>query len=123
MLDLLVPAVAAAVFLLVTSRIREPTRLRVHAVIVAGASGVYLNAGLGTWEILYAVAALAVAYRALGSYRWVGVAWLMHSAWDAVHHLQGYELLDVVPQSSFGCAICDAVLGVYFLYLSARRAG
>jgi hypothetical protein len=39
----------------------------------------------------------------------------MHSAWDTAHHLRGHELLSFVPGSSFGCAICDAVLATWFL--------
>ncbi len=33
------------------------------------------------------------AYRGLDSYVWIGVAWLLHTAWDALHYLR-------VPRSS-----------------------
>ena len=49
-------------------------RRTLNAVIVAGVSGVYLSGGFGIWEIVYPVVATPVVYRALQSYRYVGVA-------------------------------------------------
>jgi len=89
LMDILGPAVGAGVFMLTMSMVREPTRRTVNAVIVAGASSAYLNGGFGVWEILYPVVATPVVYRALQSNRFIGVAWLMHAAWDLPHHLWG----------------------------------
>nr|GFC70465.1 hypothetical protein [Tanacetum cinerariifolium] len=46
------------------------------AILVAGASGVYFNGGLGTWEYAFASVVLLVAYGGLNSYAWLGVGWL-----------------------------------------------
>jgi hypothetical protein len=83
------PAIGAGVFVIVMSRVREPTRRILNAVIVAGASGVYLSGGFGVWELVYPVVVTPVVYRALHSYRSIGIAWLMHAAWDVAHHLWG----------------------------------
>jgi len=45
---------------------------------LTGASGVYLSGGFGIWEIAYAMVATPVVYRALQSYRYIAVAWLMY---------------------------------------------
>ena len=57
--DYVGPMVSAAIFVLVMSLIKEPTRRTFNAIFVAGASGVYLSGGFGLWELLYpAIAAL-----------------------------------------------------------------
>ena len=61
-----------------------------------------------------AVATFA-AYRGLDSYRWIGIAWLLHTAWDVVHHLYGNPLWHWDPMSSFGCAILDSLIALWFL--------
>ena len=81
-MDVVGPAIGASVFVLGMSIVSEPTRRTLNAVIVAGASGVYLSSGFGIWELAYPVLVTPVVYRALQSYRYIGVAWLMHAAWD-----------------------------------------
>src|SRR5262245_25543937 len=108
--DGIVPVAIGLVFIAVMQRIDEPRRLRLNALLAAGASTTYLGGGLGGWEIVYMVVAASVAYRATASYRYVGVAWLMHSGWDLVHHLWARPILDLQATSSFGCAITDALL-------------
>jgi hypothetical protein len=113
--DYIVPAAAAVVFVLVMSLLKEPTRQRFNAILVAGASGVYLSGGFGPWELLYPAAAGTVSYLGLRSHRFIGVAWLMHAGWDAVHHLYGNPIWPFMPTSSFGCLIFDSLIAIWFL--------
>jgi hypothetical protein len=113
--DYLGPAAGALVFVALMSFLREPARRTYNAVFVAGAMGVYVSGGLGLWELPFAVAGSVVAYRGLRSYRFVGVAWLMHSAWDLVHHLYGNPIWPFLETSSMGCAVFDAVIALWFL--------
>jgi uncharacterized protein DUF6010 len=114
-MDWVGPAVGAVLFVLVMSRVNEPARRRFNAIFVAGASGVYLSGGFGAWELLYPAIAAPVAYLGLRSHRFIGVAWLMHSAWDVVHHFWGNPIWPFMPTSSFGCMIFDALIAIWFL--------
>jgi len=114
-MDYVGPAIGAVAFVLIMSLVREPARRRFNAVLVAGASGVYLSGGLGPWELLYPALAAPVVYLALGSHQLIGIAWLMHSAWDLVHHLWGNPIWPFMPTSSFGCMIFDALIAIWFL--------
>jgi len=114
-MDVLGPAIGAGVFVFVMSLVREPTRRTLNAVIVAGASGVYLSGGFGMWEIVYPVVATPVVYRALQSHRYIGVAWLMHAAWDLPHHLWGNPIWPFMGASSLGCFVFDSLIAMWFL--------
>jgi hypothetical protein len=114
-LDALAPALAAVVFVFVMSLIREPARREFNAIFVAGAGAAYLNGGLGAWEFAYIAVATAAAYLGLRSHRFIGVAWLLHTAWDVIHHLYGNPIWPWQPLSSFGCAVLDALIAVWFL--------
>lgn len=114
-MDYVGPAVAAAIFVLIMSLVREPARRNFNAILVAGASAAYLSGGLGPWEVLYPAIASPVVYLGLRSYRFIGIAWLMHSAWDLVHHLWANPIWPFMPTSSFGCMIFDALIAVWFL--------
>ena len=114
-MDYVGPVLGAAVFVSIMSFVREPARLRINAIFLAGALGVYLSGGLGPWELLFPLVAFPVAYRAQRSYRWIGVAWLMHAAWDVVHHLYGNAVWPFMPTSSFGCLIFDTLLAAWCL--------
>ena len=115
-MDYVAPALAAVVFVLVMSCVRQPERRTFNAVFVAGASGVYLSGGgLGAWELIYPIVATPVAYLGLRSYRFIGIAWLMHSSWDAVHHAWGNPIWPFMPTSSMGCLIFDALIAVWFV--------
>ncbi len=110
------PAVAAIVFVVVMSLVKEPARRNYNAILVAGASAAYLSGGLGLWEVVYtAVAGGVVAYLGLRSHRFIGVAWLMHAGWDLVHHFYGNPIWPFLPTSSFGCTIFDTVIAIWFL--------
>lgn len=109
-----VPILFAGVFIALTSLVPEPARQRSNAIFVAGAGAAYLNGGLGLWEFALTTLATLVAYGGLSSYRLVALAWVMHTCWDVVHHLYGRPIVFFAPTSSFGCAICDAVIAAWF---------
>jgi Family of unknown function (DUF6010) len=114
--DFVAPAIAALAFIVIMSLVSEPARRTINAMIVAGASGAYLSGGgFGIWEVVFPLAAVPMAYRGLHSYPFIGLAWLMHSAWDIVHHLWGNPIWPFMPTSSFGCMIFDALIATWFL--------
>jgi hypothetical protein len=114
-MDVVGPAIGAGVFVVAMSFVPEPTRRTLNAVIVAGASGVYLSGGFGLWELVYPVLATPVVFLALRSHRFVGLAWLMHAAWDLPHHLWGNPIWPFMPTSSFGCLVFDSLIALWFL--------
>ena len=109
------PALQALAFVLVMSLVREPARQQFNAILVAGAGAAYLNGGLGFWEYPFIPAATAAAYLGLRSYRWIGIAWLLHTGWDIVHHLYGDPIWPWQPLSSLGCATLDSLIAIWFL--------
>jgi len=114
-MDYVGPVIGAVVFVVLVSLVKEPSRHTLNAIFVAGASGVYLSGGFGLWELVYPAIVTPVVYLGLRSYRFIGVAWLMHSSWDIVHHLWGNPIWPFMPTSSFGCMIFDAVIALWFL--------
>jgi hypothetical protein len=114
-MDYFGPAIGAVLFMLIMSFVPVPARLRCNAIFAAGAVGAYLNGGFGLWELLYPALATPVVYRGLRSNRYIGVAWLMHSAWDVAHHLWGNPIWPFMRTSSLGCMIFDALIAVWFL--------
>src|SRR6478672_3540001 len=83
------PVMGAALFILLMSFVSRAVRLRLNAVLAAGAAGVYLSGGFGPWELVYPALLTPLLYFAFGSFRLIGVAWLLHSAWDVAHHFYG----------------------------------
>ena len=114
-IDIVGPAIGAGVFVVVMSLVPEPTRRTLNAILVAGASGVYLSGGFGAWELLYPVMATPVTFRALRSHRYIGIAWLMHATWDLPHHLWGNPIWPFMRNSSFGCVVFDSLIAAWFL--------
>jgi len=112
--DAALAVVVALVFVALASLAREPARRRFNAILVAGAGAAYLNGGLGPWEFAYTGVATVVAYRGLEAYRFIGVAWLMHTGWDVLHHFHGRPIMFFAPTSSGQCAITDALLALWF---------
>ncbi len=108
------PALAGLAFILGMSLVKEPVRRQLNAVLVAGTAGLYISGGFGMWELPY-IAVGFVAYLGLRSYRAIGIAWLMHAAWDMAHHLYGNPIWPFMPTSSWGCTIFDSVIGLWFL--------
>jgi hypothetical protein len=73
-----------------------PSRRIFNAIVVAGTCGAYLNGGFGRWEF-------------------IGLAWIMHAAWDLAHHLWGNPIWPFMPTSSWGCMIFDSLIALWFL--------
>jgi hypothetical protein len=109
------PVIGALLFVLIMSRVPEPARRSFNAILVAGTCGAYLGGGFGIWELAYPLLATPVVYAGLRSYRFIGIAWLMHAAWDLAHHLWGNPIWPFMPTSSWGCMIFDAVIAIWFL--------
>lgn len=110
------PIVIGLICAALLSLIPEPHRRPVNAVLVAGAGAAYLGGGgLGYAEFLLPAVMTYVAYRGLTSWNWIGIGWLLHTAWDVVHHLQGAPIIPFFADSSFGCALCDPVIAVWCL--------
>lgn len=114
-MDMIGAAMGALIFIGVMSLVPEPARQRFNSILVAGAGAAYLNGGLGAWEFLYIAIATAVAYKGLNAYRYIGIGWFMHTGWDMVHHFYATPIWPWLPTSSAGCAIFDAVIGIWFL--------
>src|SRR5262245_58231196 len=114
-MDAIGPAIGAAVFVLAMSLVPEPTRRTLNAVLVAGASGVYLSGGFGVWELLYPALVTPIVFRGLQSHRYIGLAWLMLAAWDLPHHLWGHPIWPFMPTSSFGCVVFDTLIACWFV--------
>src|SRR5262249_4290594 len=91
-MDYIGPAVPAGGFVLLMSTVREPARRTFNAVLVAGTAGVYLSGGFGLWELMYPAIVTPILYLGLRSYRFIGIAWLMHAAWDLPHHFWGHPI-------------------------------
>jgi hypothetical protein len=109
-----VPVVIGVLYALVSSLLREPHRRHVNAVMVAGAGAAYLSGGgLGPWEFAFTAVVTYCAYRGLESWTFIGIAWLLHTAWDVVHHLNGNPIIPFADHSSLGCAICDPVIAIW----------
>jgi hypothetical protein len=115
LMDSVGPAIGAIVFVAIMSLVKEPTRRNLNAILVAGAAGVYMSGGLGLWELVYCAGASVVAYQGLRAYRFIGIGWLMHAAWDLVHHLYGNPIWPFMPTSSFGCLIFDSLIAIWFI--------
>jgi hypothetical protein len=113
--DYVGPALAALLFVAAMSLVKEPNRRTVNAIVLAGASGVYLSGGFGRWELPYPVIGAVIAFRGLRSYRLIGAGWLVHACWDLAHHLWGNPIWPFMPSSAFGCMIFDSVIALWFL--------
>lgn len=114
--DYLGPIFGAMIFCAIMSRVAEPQRRTLNAILVTGASGVYMSGGFGGWELAYAlIAGPVVGYLALRSYYAIGIGWLMHASWDWLHHLYGGVIWPFMPTSSFGCMLFDTCIAVWFL--------
>src|SRR5262249_1327744 len=112
-IDYIGPVVGACLFIIVMSLVKEPTRLTLNAILMGGASGVYLSGGLGLWELVYPVIAVPVVYFSLRSYRFIALGWIMHAAWDLVHFAWGNPIWPFMATSSLGCMIFDTLLAVW----------
>jgi hypothetical protein len=115
-MDVIGPAIGGALFVLGMSLVPDKRRVTWNAIFVAGTAGVYISGGgFGVWELTYPILVMPILYRALTSYRFIGLAWLMHSAWDLPHHLWGGPIWPFMLTSSIGCFVFDAVIGIWFV--------
>ncbi|MFI6452603.1 DUF6010 family protein [Streptosporangium amethystogenes] len=113
-MSIVMPIVIGLICVSLLSLIPDPHRRQVNAVLVGGAGAAYLSGGgLGYWEFVLPVVMTYVAYRGLNSWTWIGIGWLLHTAWDVLHHLKGNPILPFAEHSSFGCAICDPVIALW----------
>ena len=116
------PVVVGLVYIALASLLPEPTRQQVNAVVLAGAGAAYISGGsLGLGELAFTTVVTVCAFRGLTDYRWLGVGWLLHTAWDVVHHVRGAPIIPELAHSSYGCAICDPVIAIW-LFLGAPSA-
>lgn len=114
LMTVLPPILIGLAYVVLSSLIPEPHRQRVNALMIAGAGAAYLSGGgLGPWEIAFCVLMTLVAFRGLDSWTFIGIGWLLHTAWDIVHHFKGHPILPFVAHSSLGCAICDPVIAIW----------
>jgi hypothetical protein len=107
------PVLVAVLFICASSLLNEPNRRNFNAIMIGGAGAAYLSGGFGILEFVFCAVVTYCAYRGLGSYNFIGIGWLLHSAWDVAHHLYGNPIIPFAPLSSFGCAICDPVIAVW----------
>ena len=113
-MDTLGPALAALVFVVVMTRVRDPERLTFNSLFVTGASGAYIGGGLGVFELLFPALLLPINWLTRTSYRAIGAAWWLHAVWDLVHHLWADPIWPFLETSSWGCLIFDVLIGAWF---------
>ena len=110
-MDLLGPALGGVLFVVMMSLVPHPARRSFNAILAAGAVGAYIGGAFGVWELIYPIVATPVVYLGLRSYRAIGVAWLMHAAWDVPHHIVGHPIWPYQRTSSLGCVIFESPIG------------
>jgi len=106
--------VAAPLVILVVGLVPEPWRRRSMAAVMAVAAFVYLGGGLGAWELAFAAVLSGCALLGFRDYRAIGVGWLVHTLSDVIHHGIGHPMVPSIPLSSFGCAVMDPLLAIWF---------
>lgn len=115
-MSFVLPILIGLTYAALMSLIPEPHRRRFNAVMVAGAGAAYLSGGgLGGWEFPFTALVTYCAYRGLESWTFIGIAWLLHTGWDILHHLKGSPIIPFAHDSSFGCAVCDPVIALWCL--------
>ena len=112
--DLVLPVLVAVVLVALISLLPARARQNFSAIFLAGAGAAYLSGGFGWWEFAFCGVITALAYAGLSHYRAIAAGWLAHAIWDYLHHLYGNPIIPFQPMSSFGCAICDPVLAVWY---------
>jgi uncharacterized protein DUF6010 len=116
-MEIVAALLVGVAYVCLNSAIRDDdVRRRFNAIMVAGAGAAYLSGGgLGGWEFAFTGVLAYVAYRGLESWTFIGVGWLLHTAWDVVHHVRGEPIIPFADHSSLGCAVCDPVIAIWCL--------
>ncbi|WP_228000467.1 DUF6010 family protein [Nocardia australiensis] len=113
-MNLISLVIVGIIYCLLMSLIKEPRRRHFNAIMVGGAGAAYLSGcGFGPWELAFVALMAYVAYRGLESWTFIGIGWLLHTAWDIAHHLKGNPILPFHHDSSLACAICDPVIALW----------
>ena len=111
---LISPLLVAVVLVGMCSLLREPTRQKFSAIFLAGAGAAYLSGGFGIWEFAFCAVITLLAYRGLENYSAIALGWVLHTCWDAAHHLYGNPIIPFAPLSSMGCAISDLGIAAWY---------
>lgn len=113
-MNIIGPILVGVIYICLCSFLNEPSRRNFNAIMVGGAGAAYLSGGgFDLWEFAFTAIVTFCAYQGLRSYRFIGVAWLLHTGWDVLHHLYGNPIIPFVATSSVGCAICDPVIAIW----------
>lgn len=110
--------IIALLYISIFSLVKEPTRQTLNALLIAGAGATYWSGGLGFYEFPLGIAMIFLAYKGLKNYKFLALGWMVHTAYDLLHHFYGNPIVPMSPSSSAGCAICDPILALW-LYAGA----
>lgn len=113
--------IAAALFIGLVGLIPEPWRQRTAATMATLAAFTYITHELGAWEYAFMIALIAAGLAGFRSYPAIGIAWLIHTLSDVFHHSAGMPMVASIPLSSFGCAIFDPLIAIWFFYGAPSR--
>ncbi len=104
----------AALWVFGCSLLREPQRRVLNTLLIGVAAGAYGNHQFGPLEALGTLTLLFLGFLAFKDYRFLAAAWLVHTAIDVAHHLNGDPMFSYFPASSVGCAVTDPILAMWF---------
>ena len=116
LLEILPPIGQSLIFVFLISIIREPYRQRSMAIMLALAGGVYINNAYQLMPEIFALVIAIFSLLGLKNYKFIGIGWLLHSAYDWIHYTNGFPMINHAPGSAFGCAIFDIGIAVYFFF-------
>lgn len=110
------PFFSALLFIVLMSFLHPRIRKELNCLLVTGAGAAYMSGGgFGIWELPFVFLMTGIGLLGLRNIRWVGLGWLLHSAWDAAHHVHGNPIWPFLPSSSWGCMIFDTIIAIWFL--------
>ncbi len=112
--DILSSLLGGVIFITLVSFIKEPYRQKTMVIMLGVAGGVYVNNSLGLGMPI-AILLGYFAYQGLNSYKFIAFGWLIHTVADIFHHIKGYPMIHNDALSSFGCAIFDVIIAIWFL--------
>lgn len=115
-MDYIAPVIVAFIFIAIVSLIKEPNKQKFNAVFMGGAGAAYLSGGLGLLEFVFCSVITWLAFKGLDNYKYIGIAWLLHTCWDIIHHFYGNPIVTFAVNSSGQCAICDVIIAIWFFF-------